>query len=111
MIRSAALLVAAAIHPPADTLWLENRTLRLGFDPRNGSLVAFTDRATGETFAGAGGGNGGTDLWRLDRLHPADSSVFPTSARGFSWRRLAGEQQGLTSSGATSGSQKRRRCA
>ncbi len=96
MIRSAALLVAAAIHPPADTLWLENRTLRLGFDARNGSLVAFTDRATGETFAGAGGGNGGTDLWRLDRLHPADSSVFPTSARGFSWRRLAGEQQGLT---------------
>ena len=62
MIRSAALLVAAAIHPPADTLWLENRTLRLGFDARNGSLVAFTDRATGETFAGAGGGNGGTDL-------------------------------------------------
>ncbi len=96
MIRSAALLVAAALHPPADTLWLENRTIRLGFDARNGSLVAFTDRATGEAFAGAGGGNGGTDLWRLDRLGPADSSVFPTSARGFSWRRLAGEQQGLT---------------
>jgi hypothetical protein len=86
-----ALLFAG--QPPADTLWLANGALRIGFDASNGSLVAFTDRATGDAFAGA---RGGTDIWRLDRLTPADSGVLPSSARSFSWQRLAGELPGLT---------------
>jgi hypothetical protein len=81
----------------ADTLWLENRSLRFGFDAGNGSLLAFTDRATGEAFVGARRGGRSTDVWRLDRLDPigpADSGLVPTSARRFSWHRLAGEGPG-----------------
>src|SRR5207247_648318 len=41
--------------PPPDTLWLQNAGLRLGFDPRNGSLLDLTDRATGQAFVLAQG--------------------------------------------------------
>ena len=82
------LLAVAA----ADTLWLQNDRLRLGFDPGNGSLLALTDRASGQSFVG---GRSATAIWRLDRLGPGDSSVVPGSARSFSWHVLPGDGRGL----------------
>src|SRR5947207_1665610 len=82
------LLAVAA----ADTLWLQNDRLRLGFDPGNGSLLALTDRASGQSFVG---GRRATAIWRLDRLGPGDSSVVPGSARSFSWHELPGDGRGL----------------
>ena len=80
--------------PPADTLRLENRSLRLGFDPSNGSLLELTDRASGQSFVGARAG-AAAGIWQLDRLTPGDSGLVPSSARNFSWHRLAGERPGL----------------
>jgi len=60
-ILLAGLLAVAA----ADTLWLQNDRLRLGFDPSNGSLLELTDRASGQSFVD---GRRATGLWRLDRL-------------------------------------------
>src|SRR5207253_4962549 len=75
------LLAVAA----ADTLWLQNDRLRLGFDPGNGSLLALTDRASGQSFVdGRAAG-----IWRLDRFGPGDLRVVPSSARRFSWSVLA----------------------
>ncbi len=92
------LALAAALafgsSPPADTLRLENGSLRLGFDPRNGSLLELTDRATGQSFVGARAG-AAAGIWQLDRLTPGDSGLVPSSARNFSWHRLAGERPGL----------------
>src|SRR5439155_17667222 len=65
----------------ADTLWLENARLRLGFDPGNGSLLALTDRASGQSFVG---GRSVTAIWRLDRLGPGDSSIMPCTLIRFS---------------------------
>jgi hypothetical protein len=81
----AALVLAYGLR--TDTLWLENHALRLGFDATNGALLAFTDRASGDEFAGAAGAR---DIWRLDRLTPGDSAVSPSSARSFYWQRLEG---------------------
>src|SRR2546421_10976165 len=75
-----------------DTLWLENNALRLGFDATNGALLAFTDRATRDEFAGAAGAR---DIWRLDRLTPGGSAVSSSSARSFSWHRLEGALPGV----------------
>ncbi len=83
------LLAVAA----ADTLWLQNDRLRLGFDPSNGSLLALTDRASGQSFVD---GRRAAGIWRLDRLAPRDSGLVPSSAGSFSWRELAGERPGLT---------------
>src|SRR5204862_4427325 len=81
------LLAVAA----ADTLWLQNDRLRLGFDSSNGSLLALTDRASGQSFVdGRAAG-----MWRLDRFGPGDLRVVPSSARRFSWSELAGERPGL----------------
>ncbi|HXL33981.1 MAG TPA: DUF6259 domain-containing protein, partial [Gemmatimonadales bacterium] len=81
------LLAVAA----ADTLWLQNDRLRLGFDSSNGSLLALTDRASGQSFVdGRAAG-----IWRLDRVGPGDLRVVPSSARRFSWSELAGERPGL----------------
>jgi len=75
----------------ADTLWLQNDRLRLGFDPSNGSLLALTDRATGQSFVdGRAAG-----IWRLDRFGPGDLRVVPSSARRFSCSKLGGERPGL----------------
>jgi uncharacterized protein DUF6259 len=76
------LLAVAA----ADTLWLQNDRLRLGFDPTNGSLLDFTDRASGQAFVDA---RRPSAIWRLDRLGLGDSSVVPSSARRFSWHKVA----------------------
>ena len=81
------LLAVAA----ADTLWLQNAGMRLGFDSSNGSLLALTDRASGQSFVdGRAAG-----IWRLDRFGPGDLRVVPSSARRFSWSELAGERPGL----------------
>jgi len=82
------LLAVAA----ADTLWLQNDRLRLGFDPSNGSLLDLTDRASGQSFVD---GRRATAIWRLDRLGPGDLRVVPSSARSFTWHEVAGEPQGL----------------
>ncbi len=94
------LLAVAA----ADTLWLQNDRLRLGFDSSNGSLLALTDRASGQSFVdGRAAG-----IWRLDRLGPGDSRVVPTSARSFSSSQASG--RGWRWSGVTSGWTRRLRC-
>ena len=81
------LLAVAA----ADTLWLQNAGMQLGFDSSNGSLLALTDRASGQSFVdGRAAG-----IWRLDRFGPGDLRVVPSSARRFSWSELAGERPGL----------------
>jgi hypothetical protein len=87
------LVLLALVGAPGDTLWLENHALRVGFDAHTGALLAFTDRATGDAFAGARGRP--TDIWRLDRLAPADSGVLPSSARRFYWQRVPGVRPGL----------------
>src|SRR6266542_2515818 len=79
----------------ADTLWLENAGMRLGFDPRNGALLAFIDRATAQSFLGTPARRAAAGLWQLDRLRPGDPALDPSSARNFSWRRLAGEWPAL----------------
>jgi len=84
--------------PPPDTLWLQNAGLRLGFDPRNGSLLDLTDRATGQAFVlaqGSAAAGAAAGIWRLDRLGPGDSGIGPSAARNFSWHQLAGERPGL----------------
>src|SRR5205823_5670217 len=68
------LLAVAA----ADTLWLQNARMRLGFDSSNGSLFALTDRPSGQSFVD---GRQTTAIWRLDRFGPGDLSVVPSSAR------------------------------
>ena len=75
----------------ADTLWLQNDRLRLGFDASNGSLLELRDRATGQSFVD---GRRAAGIWRLDRLAPRDSGLVPSSARSFSWHELAGEARG-----------------
>src|SRR5947208_12656181 len=83
--------------PPPDTLWLQNAGLRLGFDPRNGSLLDLTDRATGQAFVlaqGSAAAGAAAGIWRLDRLGPGDSGIGPSAARNFSWHQLAGERPG-----------------
>ena len=82
------LLAVAA----ADTLWLQNDRLQLGFDSRNGSLLTLTDRASGQSFVD---GRSASAIWQLDRLGPGDSSVVPSSARSFSWHELPGDGRGL----------------
>src|SRR5205823_3951929 len=82
------LLAVAA----ADTLWLQNDRLQLGFDSRSGSLLTLTDRASGQSFVD---GRRATAIWRLDRLGAGDSSVVPGSARSFSWHELPGDGRGL----------------
>ena len=81
------LLAVAA----ADTLWLQNDRLQLGFDSRNGSLLTLTDRASGQSFVDRPSASA---IWQLDRLGPGDSSVVPSSARSFSWHRLPGDGRG-----------------
>src|SRR5438034_670513 len=84
--------------PPPDTLWLQNAGLRLGFDPRNGSLLDLTDRAAGQAFVlaqGSAAAGAAAGIWRLDRLGPGDSGIGPSAARNFSWHQLAGERPGL----------------
>ncbi|HEX9485980.1 MAG TPA: DUF6259 domain-containing protein [Gemmatimonadales bacterium] len=76
----------------ADTLWLQNAGLRLGFDASNGSLLELTDRASGQSFVD---GQRASAIWRLDRLGPGDLRVVPSSARNFSWHALAGERPGI----------------
>src|SRR2546428_5716763 len=113
MRRFAPLLVAAALTsapapgagpraasapvraPPRDTLWLENASIRLGFDPSNGSLLELTDRATAQSFLEARAARTGAGIWQLDRLTPGGSALVPSSARTFSWHRLAGERTWL----------------
>ena len=85
-LLSGLLAVAAA-----DTLWLQNDRLQLGFDSRNGSLLTLTDRASGQSFLD---GRNASAIWQLDRLGPGDSSVVPSSARSFSWHELPGEGGG-----------------
>src|SRR5205807_5442105 len=75
----------------ADTLWLQNAGMRLGFDSSNGSLFALTDRSSGRSFVD---GRQATAIWRLDRFGPGDSSVVPSSARRFAWHELTGEGPG-----------------
>ena len=75
----------------ADTLWLQNAGMRLGFDSSNGSLFALTDRSSGQSFVD---GRQATAIWRLDRFGPGDSSVVPSSARRFAWHKLTGEGPG-----------------
>jgi hypothetical protein len=79
--------------PAADTVWLQNRSLRLGFDAANGALVDLTDLEAQQSFIAAHGAVGG--IWRLDRLRQTDSALSPSAARSFSWRRLTGEGPGL----------------
>jgi hypothetical protein len=79
--------------PAADTVWLQNRGLRIGFDAANGALVDLTDLETRQSFIGAHGAASG--IWRLDRLGQTDSALSPSAARSFSWRRLTGEGPGL----------------
>ena len=89
---------AASAHvqaPPPDTLWLENRGIRLGFDPSNGSLLDLTDRATAQSFLEARAARTGAGIWQLDPLTPGASALVPSSARTFSWHRLAGERPGV----------------
>src|SRR5205823_7667314 len=81
------LLAVAA----ADTLWLQNARMRLGFDSSNGSLFALTDRSSGQSFVD---GRQTTAIWRLDRFGPGDLSVVPSSARRFAWHELTGEGPG-----------------
>src|SRR5256885_6776724 len=81
------LLAVAA----ADTLWLQNDRLQLGFDSRNGSLLTLTDRASGQSFVDR---RGASAIWQLDRLGPGDSSVVPSSARSFSWHGVPGDGGG-----------------
>jgi len=81
------LLAVAA----ADTLWLQNDRLQLGFDSRNGSLLTLTDRASGQSFVD---GRSASAIWQLDRLGPGDSSVVPSSAHSFSWHVLPGDGRG-----------------
>ena len=81
--------------PPRDTLWLENASIRLGFDPTNGSLLELTDRATAQSFLEARAARTAAGIWQLDRLTPGGSALVPSSARTFSWHRLAGERPGL----------------
>src|SRR5205809_7696168 len=83
------------LAPPPDTLWLENRGIRLGFDPSNGSLLDLTDRATAQSFLEARVARTGAGIWQLDRLTPGASALVPSSARTFSWHRLAGERPGV----------------
>src|SRR2546425_10474306 len=90
--RAASATVQA---PPRDTLWLENASIRLGFDPSNGSLLELTDRATAQSFLEARAARTGAGIWQLDRLTPGGSALVPSSARTFSWHRLAGERPGL----------------
>ena len=112
MQRCAALLLAATLTsapargagprvasppvlaPPRDTLWLENAGIRLGFDPRDGSLLEFTDRATAQSFL-ARAARTTAGIWQLDRLTPGVSALVPSSARTFSWHWLTGEKRGL----------------
>src|SRR5438046_1525500 len=82
------------LAPPRDTLWLENAGIRLGFDPRDGSLLEFTDRATAQSFL-ARAARTTAGIWQLDRLTPGVSALVPSSARTFSWHWLAGERRGL----------------
>src|SRR3989449_2221357 len=90
--RAASATVQA---PPRDTLWLENASIRLGFDPSNGSLQDVTDRATAQSFLEARAARTAAGIWQLDRLAPGASALVPSSARTFSWHRLAGERPGL----------------
>ncbi|MBX6364073.1 MAG: hypothetical protein IRZ00_09420 [Gemmatimonadetes bacterium] len=86
---------AANVHAgrvAADTVWLENARIRLGFDARTGALVDLTDRRTGQRFVGAGGAQ---RLWLLDVPGLPDSSLGPASARSFAWRRLPGAEPGV----------------
>ena len=87
-ILLAGLLAVAA----ADTLWLQNDRLRLGFDASNGSLLELGDRVTGQSFVD---GRRAAGIWRLDRVAPRDSGLVPSSAGSFAWRELAGERPGL----------------
>lgn len=76
----------------ADTVWLENARIRIGFDARDGALVALTDRRTGQRFVTGAG----AQLWRLDAPSLPDSALGPASARHFDWQRLPGAEPGLT---------------
>src|SRR2546428_11543284 len=70
----------AGHRPPTDTLRLENRAIRFGFDPSNGSLLEFTDRATGQSFVDGRAEAGNTaGIWRLDRLGWGDSVLVPSA--------------------------------
>jgi Domain of unknown function (DUF6259) len=86
-----ATLLASA--PTADTVWLQNAAIRLGFDAGTGALINLTDLHTRHSFIGTGGSHDG--IWRLDRLGQTDSALSPSAARSFSWRRLTGAGPGL----------------
>jgi hypothetical protein len=72
----------------ADTLWLRNDSIRFAFDARTGSLLDFTDVATGQSFVSPH--HVGEGIWRLDRLDGSAAPIIPQNARNFSWQRLPG---------------------
>src|SRR5947208_16885689 len=82
------------LAPPRDTLWLENAGIRLGFDPRDVSLLESTDRATAQSFLPRAARTR-AGIWQLDRLTPGVSGLVPTSARTLSWQWLARETAAL----------------
>src|SRR5207247_11196407 len=75
------LLAVAA----ADTLWLQNDRLRLGFDPTNGSLLELADRASGQSFVD---GRRATAIWRLDGLGPGALRGVRSPAARFFWHEV-----------------------
>ena len=70
---------------------LENGRLRVGFDPRDGRLVEFADRRSGQSFVTARLDTLGVwDLHVAGRDSGAARRVRPADARRFRWSRLGG---------------------
>jgi len=79
---------ALARQAPADTVFLANDVLRLGFDGRDGRLLVLVDPATGQAFVT--GSAAGSGPWLLDLpAGAAPSAVSPEDADGFRSERAA----------------------
>src|SRR5690606_16179771 len=97
------LVMAGAVAAPrtvaaqsADTVWLVNSAIRLGFAADDGALLDLTDLGTDESFVRRRDAAGG--VWQLDLMGEGDApagAIVPAMARRFSWRRLEGTQPGL----------------
>lgn len=80
---------AGAALAEADTIWIQNAALRLGFDADSGALLGMTDRASGHQFMRTA-----SALWRLD-LAVGGDSIGPADAKRFEHRMLRPPRAGI----------------
>ena len=84
------LLLGAPASLAADTLTVQNRAIRFGFNPRTGALFEMTHRASAQNLL-----RGESTLWQLQLYDQLNVLITPAQARSFTHRVLSAPQRGI----------------